>query len=344
MSDNANTPLSIDDAVEHLLGADEVNNEDTTDEVVNSEADPEELQIADNDAADDEPSEIDDEEVETTEEDGEDEESQPDPIDPPHFWDNEAKEKFAKLPREAQELLVAQDAKSQSHYGKLIETTTTAKKAAETNAKTLQDKATALEQLISNAEPLFVNRYANVDWQQAFAVDPVNAQIAKAEHDAEKNYLDQLVAQREETEAAALVEFHRSEAEAMTKMAESDPVVKRFLHPETGKEFKQAVAQYLVDNGVPADRLKYVSASEIALAAKAKLYDDLVAKQKEKKTTTPPAKKSVPQQSGKVRPSATPALSQSQQSASKLKNRLSQTGSIDDAVAYLLAKENNSKK
>jgi len=59
-------------------------------------------------------------------------------IDPPHFWSAEAKARFAELPADLQEVVLAQERDFQRVSRQKLEEAATQRKEAETRAKALQ--------------------------------------------------------------------------------------------------------------------------------------------------------------------------------------------------------------
>lgn len=349
MSEENTGSFSVDDAVAALSPSDELNTQhevetdagdtapvETNEEI--SQDDPlEGLEIDDSDAAD-EPSETDDEDEGSDEDDGEDEESQLDPIDAPEFWEAADKEAFKSLSREAQELIAKQDHKGRAAVSKAIEQAGVERKAAENLVKALASKQTEVEQLLSKVSPHIASKWADVDWPQYHREYPAEAADAWQRFQADKQMEANLEAEANRLHQIGMQEYHQAERAKLAAMAENDPVAKALMDPVKGQENLDAVGKYLFDLGFDAQRLNDIAATELNIAFKAMKYDQLISKQKAKPTTTPNVK-NTGTQGAKMRPAATPAQPRSHKSVEAMDRRLSRSGSMEDAVALLAAKE-----
>ena len=144
---------------------------------------------------------------------------------------------------------------------------------------------------------------------------------------------------KQKAETDAEQHFLRTEAQALSHLAKSDPVVAELMDDKEGQARRTEVAQYLVKHGIAQDRLKLISATEMSLARKAMLYDKAQAALKSKANPSPSAKAPPPMNSG-----ARPSIPRNEASIKALDDRLSKSGSIDDAVALLVARQKNSRK
>ncbi len=293
-----------------------------------SEADPDlELQIDDEDAAET-PSGDD------VEDEGSDEAETP--IEAPTLWDAKSKEVFAKAPREIQELLLEHETRRSKQFDADKRTIAEERKVAATEKATAAQERARLEAVVKDATVKFASRWDRVNWSKYEQMDPHGAaqarqaQVAEAEH--LQQFIHQVDAAQQQAHAAEMQQFWTDQAAELQRMAEADNATKKLV---TDPEAVQATGKYLMNLGIEQDRLKYVSAAEMSVANKARLYDELVAKQKavkaapktEANTQTAPVRKRAP---------TAPGQPQSKSRLDTQMRRLSQTGSLEDAKAALM--------
>lgn len=278
-----------------------------------TEADPAEDSEADRDEA----TAADDESDDDTEADDQ-------PIQPPHSWGKEDAEWFATLPRQAQEKIVSRENERDRAVSQKLNEAAETRKAAEEASSKLAQYAQAFDQIAAQAQQRFADKWANTDWQKLASDNPADYVRAKAEYEADQQTLQQTQQAQQAAEMQAHQQFLQREGERLKEIA-----------PELTKpENKQALGKYLTDQGVPPESLKWASADELALAYKAMRYDQLHAQPaKPKPVEKKPAPKAVkPAAEAKTKP----RKAQARDSAMK---RLAQTGSVDDAVAAILASD-----
>lgn len=341
MSDET-TNLSVDDAASALLGGAGLNsNEDTgagdaTDGQEISQDDPDDLEFDDEDAGED-LSEDGDEDEEDTDE-GEDQGLPP--IDVPPQWDAEAAEEFKKLPRKIQELIHEREAKARSEIGKKTQAATEHLKAVENEAKALSAHRVQMEQVLSRANQVFADKWAGVDWPTELARNFQDATIAKALYDKEMQELAQLHQVSQVERQRAFVEWSNNERKVLADLGERDPVARKLTDPSIGPKEVGRLAQHLVAQGFPQERLNDVAANEMVIAYKAMLYDEAMSRRSQKTSS----KNSTQKTGTKMRNSASPARPQSQTRVDDHFKNLTKSGSIDDAVSLILAQSNSKKR
>lgn len=346
------TPLSIDQGIDALLGAGSLNSNDEHDDGADlatdhdeeiSQDDPDDLEIDDEEAGED----LSGDDVEDEDDTEEGEDDLP-PIDVPPQWDDEAAEEFRNLPRKIQELITEREAKARSEIGRRSQQAAEHVKAAENEAKALAAHRAQVEQVLSQVQNAHADKWAGMTdevWAQWLREDPQNAVPAKMQYDLEEAQLGKLQETHKQQQHLAYQQFLHSEAHRLLQLGEADPVTKKLIDPQKGQEQRQKVAQYLLNQGIDAERLNYVAANELSLAHKAMLYDELVAKQASKKNGVPVVNSNKqPQTTTRQRAPSVPSRPQGQVRVEDQMKKLSKTGSIDDAVNLLLMQSNSKKR
>ena len=274
---------------------------------------------------------------------GEDEEGAAEPaepaISPPPFWDAEDKAAFALLSREVQERVVKYARKGDAVTSKALEEAASTRKAAEAAHAQAHAKFQELNAHVEQSAALFVRKWDNIDWPAWFQTNPQLAAQAHAEFTAEQGVMKGLLDAKTKAEQDAEQRFLQSEAQALSELAKSDPVVADLLDAKEGQARRTEVAQYLVQHGIPQDRLKLISATEMSLARKAMLYDKAQAALKSKSSNPPPAASKPPPMSGGARGPSTSAMS-----VAAASSKLGKSGKVSDAVALLNAQDRNRKR
>ena len=251
-------------------------------------------------------------------------------IEAPTYWSADKKARFTTLSREAQELLIEATDEDRQYNARQKSESALARKqaeAAEQAARQTQAQYQAeLDSVISPARQQFATKWANATpeaWAQAFQHDPIQAAAAKAQFDADMAQMQRLEQAKYQSDLQARDTYLRSEAANLISLGDKDPTTKKLIG-EAGGARRQEVARYLIDNGIPADRLEIIAASEMSIAHKAMLYDRLVAKQaaQPKTNQAPPAQR--------VRAPSTPGKTQLASSIDTQRRRVAQTGSLDD--------------
>lgn len=264
-------------------------------------------------------------------------EAEAEPVDPPTWWDAEAKAKFAALDPELQAVVREQEAKREAIVAKAKQEAAEHRKQADSEVQGVRALADQLGEFVPQAVETFKSRWDDVDWQAwsqriQSETDPETAtrdlaafNSARLAFEEQKAQVEQLQAAKRQADQVAHAAFMREQAEELTTIA-----------PELAKspETLNAVGKYLVDHGIPADQLATISAKEAVIAHKAWLYDQ--AQAKAKATVAPPKPKAPPVRT--VAPVASGQGVPANRQASVAKNRFAQTRSIDDAVALLVSR------
>jgi hypothetical protein len=317
--------MSVDQAVAALMPEPV---EDAAPEApVEAAAEPEEIE------AEASPAEETDGEAETPAE-GEEAEADAEPVvaaEPPKYWSQDAKAKFAELPPELQAVVLQQEGPREEAAAKAKAEAAAEKQAAQEEVAKVTQLAEQLSGFLPQAIEAFQNRWgAAPDWK-AYA-DQYGAEamiIAKVEHDEHLALLQQTAQATEAAQAQAREATIKAE---FAILAEIEP---ELVDPVKGQERRAEVTKYLMADGFAPEVLKDISAREMRLARKAMLWDQAQAALKARPTPKPaPA----PVVRAPVRPAAGQSQSPTQRAAATANNRFAQTRSVDDAVALLLAK------
>lgn len=263
--------------------------------------------------------------------DGEDPAETPEPVLPaveaPPHWDDDGKAAFAALPREAQETIRAQADKQGAAASRAINEAAQARQAAESQASKVAQLADGLNTFLPKALETFKGRWEGLDWVQlAQQLNPQEYQTAKAQYEAESRQLEQLHAASQHAEQLAYAQ-HVQKVEADLPAVAPD-----LADPKEGNVRVQKVLTFLHTQGYQPDRLKHVSAHDLAIAYDAMRWRNAQANGAAALKPTP--KPAAPA----MRPTATPAGNSQQRTAAGAKGRFVQNPSVDNAVALLLAK------
>ena len=270
----------------------------------------------------------------TGEPDEESEDAAQPPIRAPQSWDAEAKAKFEALPRDLQEVVLARETDRDKAVQRSVQDAADARKLAEARAaeaeSVTQIKA-VLDQILPAALQTF--RYKWSDWtpvRQAEMArsDPAGYIARKAEFEAEAAEMGRLSAVNQHTQQAAYRQFVQTE---MAKLATLAPAL---VDSKEGPARRNALGAYLAREGVPTDQIPQLDANTIRLAHKAMLWDEAQAKAA---TAAAPGRLAPTPAQPAVRPASAQSAPSRQRSRDAAVERLSRTGSVDDAVAAMRA-------
>ncbi len=313
--------LSLDEAVSQLTAVEAVEPEKTTE--TEQETQPSQEGLID---SPDEPeagnSEAEPEIQVNGEQEQEQEAVQPS-IEAPTFWNAEAKQRFAELPAELQEFVATQEQTRQSQTTEAQKVAAEKQREAEARLSETQAYYERVDQTLGQVQETFKSRWDNVDWQK-WAVDaPAEYIQAKAQYEAEQTEMQRLNGVKQDTDTRRYQEHLRTEGAKLEKL------VPELTDPEKGGERKQELFTYLGKFGMEPQQIKWARAVELSIGYKAMMYDRAqTAVNSPKPLPKPKAVKSVSK-----------AAAQSQNQSLKAANkRFNDSGSVDDAVAVLLAR------
>lgn len=252
-------------------------------------------------------------------------------IDPPRSWSKEDAAIWSQLPPEAQEVVARREAERDRATHLAIQ-----EKAELTNvvtqiAQRYQQFAPQMQAQAQSEAEAFEARWGDVDWQTLADQRPEDYHRFSAMYDAEKKTLEQ----RQGQAKALAAEAERASQLARMRYLEEENAKLQQLSPQlaANAERRQEVAQFLFDNGFAPEVLQDMSATELWLAHHAMRSieaDRKVQKAVAAPRPATPAPKAVP-----VRGAGAPSKGRDLQG---LETRLTKSGSLDDAVALLVAR------
>ena len=341
----SDTPLSIDAAVAALNDtapaneAEVLNNNEQTPAGAEhaTEADAPDLSQDDPDldldveTGAEEPTEGDDQEDDGSEEAEE-------PIPAPEFWDSDFKARFANLGRDAQKLVAEQAKHGTAAIAKALNEAAVSRKSAEAEAQKLQESFKEVSSLVENGRKTFASKWAGVDeqqWLAAMAQDPQATIQARQVYEQERAALTALEQAEQKAQEQALTQFRQAQDKRLNEIKSQDKVAAKLLDKAKDPAAQQELISFLNDAGIPLEAMKKASASELVILLKAQEYDKAMKRATEKRSTVErPSSKP----SGMRAPTAAPKSNQVSRLESQSR-RLSQTGSVDDAIALLNMKD-----
>lgn len=264
--DSETGALSVDDAVA-LLSEEAVKETPKTPENDTTDAPDDDAPEAASEDGSDAGEETDDE-GQGDDPDGQDEPELP-AIEPPQSWDADGKERFARLPREDQEYLVAREAERDRGVSVAQQRAAEARQRAEQEAAQIVAAKPLIVQAVAKAQQQFQSRWEGMDataWHQLAQTDPTRFVQAKAAYDADVQAIQQVEAAQQQAEAIEWQSFAQTQT---ARLAEVAP------HIAGDAKVQAEVFDYIAKstpNFSPEQR-RWVSAEEMLIAWKAQQYD-----------------------------------------------------------------------
>jgi hypothetical protein len=252
------------------------------------------------------------------------------PVEPPKYWSQDAKAKFAELPPELQAVVLEQEGPREEAAAKAKAEAATIRQQAQQEIGKVQQLADHLSGFLPQAIEAFKSRWGDApDWKAYAEQHGAEAMIvAKVEHD------DQLALLQQTARATEVAQAEAREATVKAEFATLAEIAPDLVDPEKGQERRTAVTKYLMDDGFAPDAIRDISAREMRLAYKAMRWDHAEAALKARPTAKPIAAQ--PARSP-VRPAAAPAQSSSRSALQNAQSRFNLDPSSDNAAALLLA-------
>lgn len=303
--------LSVEDAVAHLSAEEAVEDQPEIETVESDQDDAPETASED--------VEIEDDGDEDSETQADDDPEQP-AIDPPKSWDAEARERFAQMPRELQEYVLARETERDRGVSAQQQRAAEARQRADAEAQLFVALKPRLEGLISQAQQQFQTRWQGMDataWQQLAQTDPNRYVQAKAAYDADVQAQQQLTAARQQAEAVEYQQFSQAQTARLPEVAPdlaADPKVQ-------GEVFDYIAKQ--VPNLSPEDK-RWITAEQFLLAWKAMKYDQVQA----------PKPKPQGRPNPTVKPGA-PPIPQNQRQRSQREAAFNKAPTVENALKLL---------
>lgn len=227
-------------------------------------------------------------------------EAEPEAGDPyaeaPEFWSKERKALYAKITDpDVRKAIHEQDAESRSAVSKKIEEAALEKKSLAEKASEYERERDQLAAWWKDTGPklatAFRSKWEGVNWSELAENNP--AEYVKLQEAYKQDVaLIQQAAERNEREQA-LANKRAEKALQDTKRAEHEKLAAKlpehFGKPDVAQKTYDQLAEYLVKNGVPADRIPNIYESYVVeVALKAMLYDKAQAARASATTQQPP--------------------------------------------------------
>lgn len=196
-------------------------------------------------------------------------------IEPPKFWDADAKERFKALPPEVQDIIVRKEDERNTATSKRLQEAAERQKAYESEASRLQQLTAGLDKQIPLAldslkfhRDAYTQKWGNVDWNAV--IDQHGSDVyakLKLQSDNELAWINDQAARIQQLQTAkdeaSKAEFQKFVTEEEAKLAQIAP---ELTDSKLGPERKQALGKFLLESGVPAERIQRLSALEVGFA------------------------------------------------------------------------------
>lgn len=251
------------------------------------------------------------------------------PAEPPKYWSTEAKARFAELGPELQAVVLQQEGPREEATAKVRAEAEQVRTESAAERAGFQQLAEQLQVLVPQVLQKFRNQWGdNPDWVEVARVHGADKMaVAKAQWEADRDQVQRLEQAAQQAQAKAQGIYVRDEFE---KLKTLDP---ELVDPEKGAERRTEISGYLQKAGIPPQALQKISATEMTIARKAMLWDQLQAKAaKPNPAPKPAAATTKPLARGAASlGSADPKTKQVQVAGAKF----AKTRSIADAVGLL---------
>lgn len=258
---------------------------------------------------------------------GEEERAEGPVVDPPLYWSDENKEKFALLPLELQETLKEEWVKGDKLTNKRVQEATEARNAADKQAKTLSEITERVSAATDLAERAFGDKWQGADpafWAKLARENPENYNTYKAQYDADQHALQQSRTARDAANQVQRDGWVQEQAQQLKTM------IPQLADQKQGKPLADKITQYMVTSGVPEQAIPDIAAVGYQFAWKAMLWDEA---QKAKPTPQKTVPSALP---GKSAPVSREAVQQTQLKSVRGK-AWAPTGTREDMVRLMIA-------
>lgn len=315
-------------------GADDAQNSEGGDEPPADDAAPEETPPS----GEDEPGE------------NEPQDEAPAPIEAPVSWSKDAKEEWAKLPREAQQIIAARETardaevrrvqNEQAELAKVVETERQQRgQERDQYAKTLQHLSLLVMPDLA--------RFQQLDWAKLAQEDPARYVAEQAARDGLMGRFGAVQGELQRIQQAQQAEQAQVQAQALQReKAKLIETVPEFADPSTAKEFANELSTWLAGKGFTPQEIGGISDHRMIMVARAAMQAERLAASQAAKTQQQTAAKvsaqtkkvpPTPAQTRVVKPSAVRPDQQDaeQRRVQEARNRLGKSGTVRDAAALL---------
>ena len=323
-------PLSVDTATSLLLEPEAPREEDAGGRDADQDADAVQDEIpAEATAEEGETAQPEEAAAEPGEEDEVLEPAEKPAIEAPTSWDADAKAVFAQLPAELQTKVADIQAQRDRQTFEAQQRAAEMARRAEADLQGSTQLRARLDQILPRAQQTFGDRWDNIDWQAWAAQDPGAAYQGEMQMRAERAQLQQLQQTQQQAQAQERQRFLAAEAQKLPSVAPE------LVDPEKGTERRQELQRFLNTEGIPDQVISQADAKMISLAYDAMRFRALQAQAQQQLGRKTPTQQ--PARPG-LRPTAARGGTSQSRQLDQAKNRLAQTGKVDDAVALLLAR------
>jgi hypothetical protein len=270
-----------------------------------------------------EPEEVDDTTEEVTEE-ADSDEPQPEAIDPPHSWSKEDKAFFKSLPPETQRIVAERERQRDGFLSQRAEALAIERKEIEA----LQAEAEKTRREYAERLSQFQPKLPDPPDETLIDSDPITYMKQQRAYEAAVKQQQESRAELERLSREHQEQQQKAHQEYLAKQQELLPKYIPEMADETkAAEIKKSVAEYALKTGYVPEQLQGVSALDVMVLNKARLYDEMMAKGK----TVPEKLKDVPPvvKPGQRRSKTEAVTQKHQEQMAKLKK----TGRLEDAAA-----------
>lgn len=253
------------------------------------------------------------------------------PVDPPKYWSQDAKARFAELPPELQAVVLEQEGPREEAAAKAKSEAAAEKQAAQAEIGKVQQLADHLSEFLPQAIEAFKSRWGEApDWKAYAEEYGAEAMIiAKVEHE------DQLALLQQTARATEIAQTEARQAQVDAEFIKLAEIAPDLADPVEGQKRRAEITRFLEDAGLPKADIRNISAVEMTLARDAKLYREAQAALKTRPTPKPA---SAPAPRSPVRPAAAPAQPSNRTAQQNAQARFNLNPSRENAEALLLAK------
>lgn len=280
--------LSAADAIAALSGvsdeapeAEEIV-EDEDNEQEDDEIDAEADVQADADEEGDDP----EEDPDADEEEDDDEPAEP-AIEAPQFLDEKMRADWSKLPREAQEMVLAHDKSLVADYTRKTQEVAAERKQVQAQRSQLDQIVSRYDEVLPEAEQK-AREWQELNWVDLKAnttADQYLAYQAQAQQDIQKAV--QIRNQRSQAEVESLNVHVQTEHAKLQEIARAQNAVE-LIQPEKAQAVTTELLNYVRSHGYQDDEIKYIGAQDMVMAYKAMKYDQMLANRKNPKPALTP--------------------------------------------------------
>lgn len=253
------------------------------------------------------------------------------PLEPPKYWSQDAKARFAELVPELQAVVLAQEGPREEAAAKAKAEAAQVRAQAEREIAGVSQLAEQLNVVLPQVLQEFRNRWGEApDWvafAQQHGADKMAVAKAKWEQD-----LGQV---RQLQEAARQANVKAQETYVRTEMEKLKTLAPELVDSEKGVERRTEVSRYIATYGIPVAAIANISAAEITIARKAMLWDQAQAKSAR---PTPPPKPAASATAPLTRGGASVGTADPKTKQAQVRQQaFTKSRSIEDAVALLNA-------